>query len=66
MSISEIANVLEVSKSFLYGLVKAHPKEAPKSKMDLELWAQFVARYRIEPPGFRAPRMSSAPRAARR
>lgn len=51
MSISGIANVLGVSKSFLYSLVAAHPGEAPKSKEDLELWAAFVNRYRIEPTG---------------
>jgi predicted DNA-binding protein YlxM (UPF0122 family) len=51
MSISEIANVLGVSKSFLYSLVKEHPTEKPKSKEDLELWAAFVNRYRIEPTG---------------
>jgi predicted DNA-binding protein YlxM (UPF0122 family) len=51
MSISEIAGVLGVSKSFLYSLVKAYPAEVLKSKEDLELWAAFVNRYRIEPTG---------------
>jgi hypothetical protein len=51
MSISGIANTLGVSKSFLYGLAKAHPGEVPKSKEDLELWSAFVNRYRIEPTG---------------
>jgi hypothetical protein len=51
MSISGIANVLGVSKSFLYSLVAAHPGEVPKSKEDLELWAGFINRYRIEPTG---------------
>jgi hypothetical protein len=60
MSISQIANVLEISKSYLYGLAKAYPAEVPKSRQDLELWAQFVARHRIEPIGGRMP---SVPRA---
>ena len=51
MSISGIANVLGVSKSFLYALVAAHPGEVPKSREDLELWSVFVNRYRIEPTG---------------
>jgi hypothetical protein len=51
MSISGIAHVLGVSKSFLYTLVKAHPGEVPKSREDLELWSAFVDRYRIEPTG---------------
>jgi hypothetical protein len=51
MSISAIANLLGVGKSFLYSLVAAHPGEVPKSKEDLELWAAFVNRYRIEPTG---------------
>jgi hypothetical protein len=51
MSISGMANVLGVSKSFLYSLVAAHPGEVPKSREDLELWAAFVNRYRIEPTG---------------
>jgi hypothetical protein len=51
MTISGIAATLGVSKSFLYSLVKAYPAEVPKSKEDLELWAAFVNRYRIEPTG---------------
>ena len=51
MSISEIAATLGVSKSFLYSLKKTYPAEVPKSKEDLELWAAFVNRYRIEPTG---------------
>jgi hypothetical protein len=51
MSISGIAATLGVSKSFLYSLVKQHPTEKPKSKLDLEAWAAFVNRYRIEPTG---------------
>jgi hypothetical protein len=51
MSISTIANLLGVGKSFLYSLLAAHPGEAPKSKEDLELWADYVNRYRIEPTG---------------
>jgi hypothetical protein len=51
MSISTIANLLGVGKSFLYSLVKTYPAEVPKSKEDLELWAAFVNRYRIEPTG---------------
>jgi len=60
MSISEIAAVLEVSKSYLYGLAKAYPAEKPKSKDDLQAWSAFVNRHRIEPIGGRMP---SAPRA---
>jgi hypothetical protein len=60
MSISQIAATLGVSKSFLYSLKKIYPAEVPKSRQDLELWAQFVARHRIEPIGGRMP---SAPRA---
>ena len=59
MSISEIAAVLGVSKSYLYGLAKAYPAEKPKSKADLESWSAFVDRHRIEPIGGRMP---SAPR----
>ena len=51
MSISTIANVLGVSKSFLYSLVKAYPAEVPKSKEELDLWSAFVNRYRIESTG---------------
>jgi hypothetical protein len=51
MSISGIADVLGVSKSFLYSLAKDYPAEKPKSKEDLELWAAFVNRHRIEPTG---------------
>jgi hypothetical protein len=56
MSICEIAAVLGVSKSYLYGLVKAYPAEKPKLKGDLESWSAFVDRHRIEPIGRRAPR----------
>jgi hypothetical protein len=59
MSISEIANVLSVSKSFLYSLVKEHPTEVPKSREDIQAWADFIGRHRIEPIGGRMP---SAPR----
>jgi hypothetical protein len=59
MSISGIASVLGVSKSFLYSLVAAHPGEVPKSREDIQLWSDFVNRYRIEPIGGRMP---SAPR----
>jgi hypothetical protein len=62
MTVSQIAGLLEISKSYLYGLVKAHPEEVPKSRQDLELWAKFVANHRIEPIGGRMP---SAPRAPR-
>jgi hypothetical protein len=51
MSISAIANLLGVGKSFLYALIAAHPGEVPKSRDDLELWSAFVNRYRIEPTG---------------
>lgn len=58
MSISEIAAVLGVSKSYLYGLAKAFPAEKPKLKGDLESWSAFVDRHRIEPIGGRMPRLS--------
>jgi hypothetical protein len=51
MSISAIAAVLGVSKSFLYSLIKAHPDEASKSREDHEQWSDFVNRHRIEPGG---------------
>lgn len=51
MNISEIADILGVSKSFLYSLKKTYPAEVPKSKLDLEEWWEFVARHRIEPVG---------------
>ena len=51
MSISGIAAVLGVSKSFLYTLVKEHKSEVPKSREDMELWSAFVNRWRIEPTG---------------
>jgi hypothetical protein len=41
MSISEIAAVLGVSKSYLYDLVEEHPAEVPKSKSDLESWSRI-------------------------
>jgi hypothetical protein len=62
MTTSGIAGVLGISKSYLYGLVKAHPKEAPKSKEDLQQWADFVNRHRIEPIGGRMPTAPRAPR----
>ena len=46
MSISGIAAVLGVSKSFLYTLVKEHKSEVPKSREDMELWSAFVNRWR--------------------
>jgi hypothetical protein len=55
MSISEIAAVLGVSKSYLYSLVKAFPAEKPKLEGDLEAWSAFVDRHRIEPIGGRIP-----------
>jgi hypothetical protein len=58
MSISGIATALGVSKSFLYGLVAAHPTEVPKSKADLKAWSTFIDRYRSEPIGGRMPRLS--------
>ena len=63
MSISTIAVKLGVSKSYLYGLVKAYPTEKPKLKGDLESWSAFVDRHRIEPMGGR---MRSVPRAVNR
>jgi hypothetical protein len=51
MSIIGIANLLGVSKSFLYALVKAHPAEVPKHLDDIESWSAFVNRWRIEPTG---------------
>jgi hypothetical protein len=62
MSISEIAGVLSISKSYLYGLTKAHPTEVPKSRQDLQLWSDFVNRHRIEPIGGRMPAAPRAPR----
>jgi transposase len=58
MSTSEIATKLGVSKSFLYSLVKEHPAEKPRSKSDLQAWADFVGKHRIEPIGGRMPRLS--------
>jgi predicted DNA-binding protein YlxM (UPF0122 family) len=57
MSISGIATKLGISKSCLYSLVKEHPSEVPKSKADLELWSAFVARHKVEPIGWRVPRV---------
>jgi hypothetical protein len=51
MNISQIAVLLEVSKSYLYGLAKAYPAEKPGSKDDLQAWSAFVDRHRIEPAG---------------
>jgi hypothetical protein len=62
MTVSQIAGLLEISKSYLYGLVKAHPEQVPKSRQDLQQWSDFVNRHRIEPIGGRMP---SAPRAPR-
>jgi hypothetical protein len=62
MTVSQIAGLLEISKSYLYGLVKAHPEQVPKSLQDLQAWSDFVNRHRIEPIGGRMP---SAPRAPR-
>ena len=53
MSISEIAAVLGISKSYLYSLVKAFPAEKPKLKGDLQAWADFIGNHRIEPIGGR-------------
>jgi hypothetical protein len=58
MSISEIAAVLGISKSYLYSLVKAYAAEKPKLKGDLQAWSAFVERHRIEPIGGRMPRLS--------
>jgi hypothetical protein len=64
MSISAIAAVLGVSKSFLYTLVKEHPLEVPKYRDDMEQWSAFVKRWRIEPTG--NDRIQLSPRVRRR
>ena len=53
MSITEIASILGVGKSWLYGVIRNYPNEAPESKSreSLEHWAAFVAKHRLEPTG---------------
>ena len=63
MTVSQIAGLLEISKSISTAWSKLILIEVPKSRQDLQQWADFVNRHRIEPIGGRMPSAPRAPRA---